>query len=68
MTGPGKYDDVASRARVDCRAEGVLLIVLGGFQGSGFSVQMVKPCVEKLPDLLRHVAEQIESDLRTERN
>lgn len=37
--GPGKYDDIATYARVEADAEGVIVIVLNGHKGSGFSVQ-----------------------------
>ena len=38
--GPGVYDDLATDARLKARAAGVVLIVLGGRKGSGFSVQV----------------------------
>jgi hypothetical protein len=37
--GPGKYDDACTAAREATEAAGVILIVLGGQHGSGFSVQ-----------------------------
>lgn len=60
--GPGKYDDLASLVRERTKARGVLLLVLDGHLGSGFSAQM--PLVDQLqmPALLRTVAEQIEKD------
>lgn len=39
--GPGKYDDLATYVRENSNAKGVVVIVLGGDRGSGFSVQMM---------------------------
>jgi hypothetical protein len=64
--GPGKYDDVATMARIASQARGgVIVIVLGGVRGSGFSVQSEDPeTMNKLPELLRTMADQIEQDLK----
>jgi hypothetical protein len=62
--GPGKYDDVATMALQETRASGVIVIVLGGDRGSGFSVQAVEGVVLDLPQLLRTTADQIEKDLQ----
>jgi hypothetical protein len=35
--GAGKYDPAAMRALKDTRGEAVILIVVGGFEGHGFS-------------------------------
>ena len=61
-TGPGKYDDLATHAWVASGADAVIVIVLNGDKGSGFSVQTngtVAPC---LPELLRFLADAIEAD------
>jgi hypothetical protein len=65
MIGPGKYDDIATSVRNASEAEAVFVIILNGNKGSGFSVQMVnKPgLIEKLPEILRHIATTIEADL-----
>lgn len=61
--GPGKYDDIATQARETAKASGVVLIVLGGEQGHGFSVQTVGHSpMQSLPALLRTLADQIERD------
>lgn len=59
--GAGKYDDAATAARESTKAAGVLLIVLGGEKGSGFSVQVPPEMVASIPDMLRHMANQIEA-------
>jgi hypothetical protein len=58
--GAGKYDDVATTARRDTEAQGVVLIVLAGKHGSGFSVQASAEVTFALPSLLRQVADDIE--------
>ncbi len=37
--GPGKYDDLATYVRQQAEAKAVIIIVLGGKKGSGFSCQ-----------------------------
>lgn len=61
--GPGKYDEICVRALAETQSAGVILIVLGGNQGSGFAVNTVDPEItKKLPDLLEHVAREIRKD------
>jgi hypothetical protein len=63
--GPGKYDEAATLARNMTHARAVVLIVLGGTAGSGFSVQALgEDITASLPALLRTVAYQIENDLK----
>jgi hypothetical protein len=63
--GPGKYDEIATVAREAAGARAVILIVLNGAHGSGFSVQAIGEDISThLPALLRTVADGIESDLR----
>lgn len=62
--GPGKYDDLASHVRHAARSRGVILLVLGGLRGSGFSVQADGPTTLQLPSMLRDMADQIERDLK----
>jgi hypothetical protein len=61
--GPGKYDDLATEARIGAGARGVVVIVIDGDRGSGFSVQADEPLSDALPRLLRNLADQIEADL-----
>lgn len=35
--GPGKYDDIVTRIRNETKARGVLLLIVGGTKGRGFS-------------------------------
>lgn len=43
MNGPGKYDEHATRVREETGAQSVVVIVIGGNKGHGFSHQMQVP-------------------------
>jgi hypothetical protein len=59
--GPGKYDDICTEVRVRTAAECAIVIIIGGNRGHGFAVQTFDMKIaEKLPELLRNVADQIE--------
>jgi len=58
--GPGRYDASCTKVREETRAEGVFLAVFDGEKGTGFSVQAPIDLVEKLPNILRNTARQIE--------
>jgi hypothetical protein len=62
--GPGKYDDIATRVRAevgitDDSGGGVLVIVLGGNKGSGFSCQADIETTLLLPTILENVIREI---------
>ncbi len=59
--GPGKYDNACTLARLATGGMGVILIVLEGDRGYGFSVQaegVIPPSA--LATMLRSVADEIE--------
>jgi hypothetical protein len=58
--GPGKYDDDATAIREKLKANGIILIVLGGEKGQGFSAQLDLAAAMAMPEMLRTVADQIE--------
>ena len=58
--GPGKYDDVCTEIREKTKAEGVIVLVIGGERGSGFSCQADIFNTAMLPATLRSIADQIE--------
>jgi len=58
--GPGKYDQTATVARITTGAKGIVLMVIGGDKGSGFSVQAPMEIQMNLPQLLRNLADEIE--------
>ncbi len=68
MIGPGKYDELATDVREKSKAMAVVVIVLGGSKGSGFSVQalgaVAVDVMLKLGAMLRTVAAEIERDIR----
>lgn len=60
--GPGVYDAAATAAMKLTDAETVVVIVLGGKHGNGFSIQSFNPNVATdIPKLLRNVAAEIEA-------
>jgi hypothetical protein len=61
--GPGKYDDLATLVREQAAADGVVVIVIGGAAGPGFSVQASPEVTASLPRLLRTLADGIERDM-----
>ena len=66
MIGPGKYDELCTRVRMEALARGAALIIIGGEKGDGFSVQGPLAITVLLPELLRRMADQIEADLKGE--
>ena len=65
MNGAGKYDDACTQARTSTQALGAALIVIGGKEGHGFSVQMPMEALIKLPDMLEFMAKQIRLDIES---
>lgn len=62
MNAPGKYNDECTRVRESLKANAVILIVVAGQEGHGFSVQAPPPVMSILPTMLRVMADQIEHD------
>jgi hypothetical protein len=62
--GPGKYDRLCTDARERTQARLLVLVVIDGIHGSGFSVQARggPADVRELAALLREMARQIEGD------
>lgn len=58
--GPGIYDGFCTAVREAAVAEGVVLIVINGKLGSGFSVQATVEETLKLPGFLRDIANEID--------
>jgi len=65
MLGPGKYDQLATHVREQAQALGVVVLVLEGAHGSGFSVQAPATVAMRLPQLLRQLATMIEAEHST---
>ena len=64
--GPGRYDDLCTEARLKAEADGAILIIFGGDQGVGFSVQAPPELIVKLPDILRTIANTINKDIKND--
>jgi hypothetical protein len=60
--GPGKYDGLCTYVREQTKAFGAAVMVWGGTEGFGFSVQAPIEVVKDLPRMLRSMADQIEKD------
>ena len=58
--GGGIYDEYPGDILRKTKAESVILMVLGGNGGSGFSIATIDPLInKKLPHLLRRLADDI---------
>lgn len=65
MKGGGKYEELAEYAAQKAQAEFVVVIVMGGNQGSGFSLRGTRgEALYSVPTVLRHMADEIEKDLQ----
>lgn len=70
--GPGKYNDLTDYVREQTKADGVVLVVIGGTRGSGFELQFSTHdsgdgrylVMMEQVKLLRDVADRIQSDAR----
>lgn len=62
--GKGKYDDLCTYVRETAKAEGAIIIVIRGENGSGFSVQADSLNTISLPGTLRYMAQQIEDSFQ----
>ena len=64
----GNYDDECERQLVESGAEFVILFVLNGNKGSGFSVSGIDghkdSKLPKFPFILRDIADTIEADIK----
>ena len=66
--GPGKYDAFCTLVRESTKARGVALMIMDGIKGSGFSIQGDIELTLGLAQLLRHMADQIEADMKGKEN
>lgn len=71
--GPGRYDDLCTAVRDLTGAHSVVLCVIGGHRGSGFSAQQTRrpdtdpgEATVALVAHLRRIADSIEKDSKTE--
>lgn len=62
--GPGKYDEETTMIQARTQAAGVILIVIGGNKGEGFSCQATLEVTLALPKMLRTIADQMEADVQ----
>jgi len=63
--GPGKYDLETTMVQKETNAQGVILIIIDGKRGSGFSVQATLEVTLAIPGMLRTIADKMEADIST---
>lgn len=64
MNGPGKYDDLCTKARLAAGPDaGAALIIVNGIHGQGFSCQMSGEMLIGFPKMLRVMADSIERQM-----
>ena len=69
MNGAGKYDDACTQAHEATQAQSTVLIVVGGEHGHGFSaISRDIDFEQKIPQVLRDIADAIERDNRQGNN
>jgi hypothetical protein len=61
--GEGKYDTLCTYVREQAEAEGAIVVIMRGKDGSGFAVQADLQTQLTLPDILEFMARQIRADL-----
>ena len=63
--GPGKYDDICTQVRKASGAQGVVLMIVDGTHGHGFSIQVATRDIQhEIAGMLRQAADQIEADVK----
>jgi hypothetical protein len=65
--GPGKYDDEATLVRERVKAQGVIVVIIGGDKGDGFACQTNLSTLAMLPELLENMAQQMRQDREMQR-
>jgi len=63
MNNPGKYDDICAMVREATGAEGVIIAIVRGNLGSGFSVQATPDVLHSLPDALEMVVGEMRKEM-----
>lgn len=58
--GPGKYQELCTRTRIEARAIGAIVVIIEGRHGNGFSCQAPLEVQRELPTMLRELAQSIE--------
>lgn len=64
MNGAGKYDEICTKVREETKSNGVILMIIDGQHGSGFSIQAPGMVLLQLPGLLRFLADEVELDIK----
>jgi hypothetical protein len=71
MNGPGKYDAlctyISQQTEIDKNGGAVILVVIGGNRGNGFSVQSSLSLSRDLPLILEEMALKLRNDMNIQR-
>ncbi|MFG6466341.1 hypothetical protein [Roseateles sp. BYS87W] len=65
---PGKYSDLCNEVHAKAEANGTVVVVHDGMFGNGFSAMGSPEFCMALPQILRHVADQLEADNRSKKH
>lgn len=60
--GAGRYDHILTEAREAAKATGAILMIYGGEFGDGFEAQMPRELRDRIPSVLRQLADHIEQE------
>ena len=60
--GAGKYDAEVTELMDKLRPRSVILVVIDGPKGSGFSAHMTFPDLIRMPEMLEAIAAQLRAD------
>jgi pyrroline-5-carboxylate reductase len=61
--GPGKYDDICEKIREETNAQGIVVAIIEGNKGTGFSCKVEKNLLRFMPSFLKQMAEGMEKDV-----
>lgn len=65
MPGAGKYDELCTYVRTQASAKSVVLLIVGGNKGDGFSVQANPEDILGIPEFLRTLATGIQAQMES---
>jgi len=63
---PGRYDEICTAVAALTDASSIVLLIVGGNQGSGVSIGALdRQFLERLPGLLRFISDDLKQKLET---
>jgi len=64
--GKGRYDEICEAVREETGAFGAILLIMDGDRGNGFSVQVPPEVLGRVPELLQHLADAIQEEVKAD--